>query len=585
MKTRLLPVITHTVTLDLHTSTFINDHKNKITTAAATATNNSVNKNIKKQTPMTDSKVILGATTAAIAATSVLYSFANSNKKSKQNGTTILVFPDGGEQCSKTGGLEPNAITLYDVQSNIKLDFLQNLLAKELEIDMNKAQDIRLWVQVTKEEITDANTKSVLSNKQNGLLSAVVLICTYDRSELSSEAASSEPLGEFSYPSHVRDLSVLGIGHLLAYKRGPHELPIFNAYENLFRGRESKTLLAKRPPFWDSDVANYPEINYHPRKDFGDVLTIDPNLIDDMLSRQSDFPKMWTGKFELKIQEYTGFGLFSNSTPNESWLSGHGVLPRFFNALKIKNYYPLILGKTQSFVREWVAMGNHSKIEDANDWLTCMTADAVCKASMDVDMRNVERKGKGEELHPFLKSFRHCVAYSKGQEQDIARFEEEKKIGSEFIKDLVERTRKGEIGGPLSFITGMLERTANTNGEYVAFDTFEGHCINIMIAGHETTAGTLAFCMAELARNPECMAKVMKEIEDVMGNRSSPTYDDISKLVYIEACFRVSRTTPPAYDSITGICVSSLLTILIFPVDIVFVGGTTVVCTRSKYKA
>lgn len=45
-----------------------------------------------------------------------------------------------------------------------------------------------------------------------------------------------------------------------------------------------------------------------------------------------------------------------------------------------------------------------------------MTADAVCKASMDVDMRNVERKGKGEDLHPFLKSFRHCVVYSKGQE-------------------------------------------------------------------------------------------------------------------------------------------------------------------------
>jgi cytochrome P450 len=511
---------------------------------------------------MTDSKVILGATTAAIAATSVLYSLAaNRNKKNKPNGITILVFPDGGEQCSKTGGLEPNAIPLYGVQSDIKLASLQNLLAKELEIDMNKTQDIRLWVQVTKEEITDENTKSVLSNKQNGLLSTVVLICTHDRADLSSEAASSEPLGEFSYPSHVRDLSVLGLGHLLAYKRGPHELPQFNAYENLFRGRESKTLLVQRPPFAEL----YPELDYNPRKDFGDVVTVDPNMIDDLLSRQSDFPKMWTGAGELKIQEYTGLGLFTNSTTSESWNTGHGVLPRFFNALKIKNYYPLILGKTQSFIREWVAMGNHAKIEDANDWLTCMTADAVCKASMDVDMRNVERKGKGEELHPFIKSFRHCVAYTKGQEKDVARYEYENKVGKEFVKDLVERTRKGEIGGPLSFISGMLENTASTNGEYVSFDTFEGHCINIMIAGHETTAGTIAFTMAELARNPECMAKVVKEIEDVMGNRSSPTYADISKLVYVEACFRVSYTpTPPSRDNIIGICVLSRLTILIF---------------------
>ena len=61
-----------------------------------------------------------------------------------------------------------------------------------------------------------------------------------------------------------------------------------------------------------------------------------------------------------------------------------------------------------------------------------------------------------------------------------------------------------------------------------------------MIAGHETTAGTLAFCLAELSRHPECLAKAIKEIEDVMGNRSSPAYEDIAKLEYIEACFRVS---------------------------------------------
>jgi cytochrome P450 len=98
----------------------------------------------------------------------------------------------------------------------------------------------------------------------------------------------------------------------------------------------------------------------------------------------------------------------------------------------------------------------------------------------------------------------------------------------------------------LSFITGMLEAKASTDGEYVKLADLYRHCISIMVAGHETTAATLGFCLGELTCNPDIMAKAVEEIESILGDRASPNYEDISKLTYIDACFKEAlRMNPP----------------------------------------
>ena len=40
------------------------------------------------------------------------------------------------------------------------------------------------------------------------------------------------------------------------------------------------------------------------------------------------------------------------------------------------------MDKTRSFVLAWDSRPSGALIEDVNDWLTCMTADAVTKAAM-----------------------------------------------------------------------------------------------------------------------------------------------------------------------------------------------------------
>ena len=98
-------------------------------------------------------------------------------------------------------------------------------------------------------------------------------------------------------------------------------------------------------------------------------------------------------------------------------------------------------------------------------------------------------------IHSF-KFFRYCIAHSIGatNPRDQNRFLKEKKISEDMVKEIVEKTRKGESGGPLSFITDMLEAQSSTSGEYVKLSDFLGHCITIMVPGMKQRPQPLAFC-------------------------------------------------------------------------------------------
>ena len=61
-------------------------------------------------------------------------------------------------------------------------------------------------------------------------------------------------------------------------------------------------------------------------------------------------------------------------------------------------------------------------------FLICVQVDAVVKATMDYDLRNVERLGNDEEVHTFLSSFKYCFDRigTKMKGEEAAEFEIQK---------------------------------------------------------------------------------------------------------------------------------------------------------------
>jgi cytochrome P450 family 4 len=53
-------------------------------------------------------------------------------------------------------------------------------------------------------------------------------------------------------------------------------------------------------------------------------------------------------------------------------------------------------------------------------------------------------------------------------------------------------------------------------------------------AGHDTTSTLLSFAVGMIATHKHVEDKLLAEIDAVMGDRSEPTHDDLSRFVYLK---------------------------------------------------
>nr|XP_057934149.1 cholesterol 24-hydroxylase-like [Doryrhamphus excisus] len=89
------------------------------------------------------------------------------------------------------------------------------------------------------------------------------------------------------------------------------------------------------------------------------------------------------------------------------------------------------------------------------------------------------------------------------------------------------------------------EESMTKEDQEVMLDNF----VTFFIAGQETTANQLAFCIMELARHPDILDKAKKEVDDVIGMKRDIGYDDLGKLVYLS---QVLKETLRLYPTAPG---------------------------------
>ena len=80
----------------------------------------------------------------------------------------------------------------------------------------------------------------------------------------------------------------------------------------------------------------------------GGVLPIfiaDPAIVQELVLREKEFPKMWTSKINKSISFLGGKGLFTSSTVDREWQTARPLMSKPFNEVKIKQVgFVLLLG-------------------------------------------------------------------------------------------------------------------------------------------------------------------------------------------------------------------------------------------------
>jgi cytochrome P450 len=108
---------------------------------------------------------------------------------------------------------------------------------------------------------------------------------------------------------------------------------------------------------------------------------------------------------------------------------------------------------------------------------------------------------------------------------------------------IAERRAEGVDRGDL---LSMLLAATDDEGNGMSDQQLRDEVITIFLAGHETTAVTLAWAWALLGQNPEAETKLWAELDSVLGGRA-PTLADLPNLPYTEMVIKESmRLYPPA---------------------------------------
>ena len=72
-----------------------------------------------------------------------------------------------------------------------------------------------------------------------------------------------------------------------------------------------------------------------------------------------------------------------------------------------------------------------------------------------------------------------------------------------------------------------------------------GNVLTMLLAGEDTTANTIAWMIHLLWRNPEALARAASEVREVVRDANHPTFEEMAKLEFIEACAHETMRLKP----------------------------------------
>ncbi|ORZ38971.1 cytochrome P450 [Catenaria anguillulae PL171] len=140
---------------------------------------------------------------------------------------------------------------------------------------------------------------------------------------------------------------------------------------------------------------------------------------------------------------------------------------------------------------------------------------------------NVLEEPNLRSVNPLRKYYkvREAMQYSR----DLANF---KALSRKVIREARARqARNPDSVKPTSIIGLLLQQSDLTDEELLnEVNTF-------LFAGHETSASTLSFMFIALDAYPDAKAKLIAEIDEVLGGRD-PTFEDLSKFKYLTAVMK-----------------------------------------------
>ncbi|XP_008280213.1 cytochrome P450 46A1.2 [Stegastes partitus] len=262
--------------------------------------------------------------------------------------------------------------------------------------------------------------------------------------------------------------------------------------------------------------------------------------------------------FNLFGQRFLGDGLVT-ARDHGQWYKQRRIMDPAFSSLYLRGLMGTFNERAEKLMEKLSEVADSKTEANMLQLVNCVTLDVIAKVAFGVDLNLLQQSS------PFPKAIETCL---KGMMYNIrdAMFQYKPKNWT-FINEVREACRLLRKTGalwiherktamhngdevPKDILTQIIktagkEESMTKEDEEFMLDNF----VTFFIAGQETTANQLAFCIQELARHPDILEKVRKEVDDVVGMKQDISYDDLGKLGYLN---QVLKETLRVYPTAPG---------------------------------
>ncbi|MET8685064.1 cytochrome P450 [Streptomyces sp. NPDC004732] len=261
------------------------------------------------------------------------------------------------------------------------------------------------------------------------------------------------------------------------------------------------------------------------------------------LSDETRFAK-GVGPALRNVRGIAGDGLFTAYDDEPNWAKAHDILLPAFAMNSMRTYHPHMLRVARRLIASWdgrfaPGAAESAPVEVSED-MTRMTLDTIGLSGFGYDFESFGRT----DPHPFVQALVRGLAHSQAKlarnpagdyAADDAAFEADAAFLAQVVDEVIE-TRKASGDTSADDLLGlMLNSPHPSSGETLDEANIRNQVITFLIAGHETTSGTLAFALHHLVKNPAVLHLAQAEVDALWGDDPDPepTYEDVGKLRYV----------------------------------------------------
>ncbi|KAK6212271.1 hypothetical protein LQW54_005402 [Pestalotiopsis sp. IQ-011] len=302
------------------------------------------------------------------------------------------------------------------------------------------------------------------------------------------------------------------------------------------------------PPHWFT--RNMPEINpafpssssWRLNAMYGDIVKLD--LVDhtDVIISSYELAKECydESRFDKNVEGplkeariLIGDGLFSGYSDEHNWEKAHRILMPAFGPLSIRKMFPQMQDMISQMVLRWDRLGPDNEIVLAFDTI------AICAFSY--RFNSFYR----DTTHPFAQQMAEALIETgkRANRSNIetslrvysaAEYEKTKESMWKLADDLIAERKKNPKPDVHDVLNAMLNVSDPETGEKMSDENIRFNMLTFLIAGHETTSGTLAFLFYNFLHKPETLYKCQAEVDRVLGDDIlQPSH--IPQLKYVRA--------------------------------------------------